>query len=66
MNISIFSGFEKNMSNVFQVLNSLRAELVNNQQIIFKQNVVQLNLILKIQEILRPVYDDWSEIDQRI
>jgi hypothetical protein len=41
MNISTFSGFETNMSNMFQVLKRLRTTLVNNQQIIVKQNMVQ-------------------------
>jgi adenylyl- and sulfurtransferase ThiI len=44
------------MSNIFQVLNNLKTVLVNTQQILVKQNMVQLNLILKIQENIKTVF----------
>jgi hypothetical protein len=41
------------MNNVFQVMNRLRKTLVNNQQIIVKQETVQLNLLIKMHENIR-------------
>jgi hypothetical protein len=50
ISVSTFSGFETNMVNVFQILNGMRKIIVNKHQIMVKQNMIEMNLIIKLQE----------------
>jgi hypothetical protein len=53
LSISIFNSLESSMALMFQRINQVKSVIVNNQMIIVKQGVINMNLLLKVQKEMK-------------
>jgi hypothetical protein len=51
--MSSFNGLEVSFKNVFNDLNMIRKVIVNNQGIVAKQNMIELDFLTKVDERLQ-------------